>query len=107
MKTLKITKPEQFELVYESLINRTNGYNLPQSRMVAKILTLFEEKGKVKESRNGIDLYTPTTLPLLFSIEDAHFALLYEVFNETIWTGLGTRRATSVADWLDEANKDA
>jgi hypothetical protein len=102
MKTLKITKPEQFELLYESAITRAKGYGLQESRTIGKILSLFEGMGKVKEEKNGIQLYTPISLPMQIELEDAPFQLLHVVFSETVWTGSGARKAADIADWLDE-----
>jgi hypothetical protein len=105
MKTLKIEKPEQFELPYESLINRQRGYTIQQSRMVGKMLDAFEAAGKVKEVVAGRELFTAKTLPCTIEIEDAPFQLLQEVFEETAWTGGGARRAIAISDWLGEIAK--
>lgn len=105
MKTLKIDKPEQFELPYEALINRQRGYNLQESRMVGKMLDSFEAEGKVKEVVEGRALYTAASLPCEIQIEDAPFQLLCNVFDETQWTGAGARRAIAISDWLGEMAK--
>ena len=107
MKVLKITKREQFELPYESLLNRPRGYSLQESRLVAKMLDQFEALGMISEtSPTGVTLFTAKTLPCEIQIEDAPFALLRVVFEEILWTGQGVRRAVAISTWLEEIAKD-
>lgn len=106
MKTLKMNDKLQYELLYEAMVGRPQGYNIQQSRIIGQVLDKFEAMGKVSEvMENGVTLFTPISLPNQIELEDAQFDLMSEVFREMKWSGSGVRKAIIVDDWLMETAK--
>lgn len=93
-------------MLYEAIIGRPRGYNIQQARIIGKVLDKFEAMGKVAETKNGIILFEPISLPNKIELEDAEFILTCEMFREMPWIGPGVRRAVAVDDWLVETSKN-
>lgn len=106
MKSLRVTKPEQYEMLYEALLSKREGYSIKQARTIGKVFDKMEAIGKVKETVQGIDFYT-CEVPCQFDLEDAEFQEAKVIYEGMTWTGRGIRKAVQVADWLDEMEKDA
>lgn len=107
MKILNVTEPKQFEMLYEALLGKREGYSIKQARVIGKVFDKMEAVGKVKETISpGVDLYTCDP-PVTFELEDEEFQQAKQIFDSMTWMGVSARKAVAIADWLDEAEKNA
>lgn len=111
MKTLRVTKAEQFEMLYEALLGKREGYTIKQGKVIAKVFDKMEACGKIKETIGegaiAVDLYTPTELPCKIDLEDEEFKQAKAIFDDMTWSGRGMRKAVEVSEWLDEMERDS
>lgn len=102
MRTLKFEDKAFFEIIHESFFTNRDGYNIQDSRYVAKTLDKMEEVGQVSEELRGIKLYTVKegTTPEI-DVDDAEFAIIRRNIEQGKWTGAVTRTIVKLVDWLD------